>query len=64
MLCYQLLVNWTERLPTEYLAFMLRIRINNFLSSQLELLTSLLIWSVLYQLGNTPRFPFWKCLIC
>lgn len=38
MLCYQLLANWTGRLPTEYLAFVLRIRINNFLSSQIRTL--------------------------
>lgn len=36
MLCYQLLVNWTERLSTQYLAFVLRIRINNFLSLQIR----------------------------
>ena len=38
MLCYQLLVNWTERLPTEYLAFVLRIRTSNFLSLQIRTL--------------------------
>lgn len=38
MLCYQLLVNCTETLPTEYLAFVLRIRFNIFLSLQIRTL--------------------------
>lgn len=61
MLCYQLLVNWTEKLSTEYLAFVLRITINNFLSLQIR---PMLIWFLLYQLGNIPCFPFWKCSDC
>lgn len=64
MLYYQLFVNWSERLPAEYLAFVLRIRINNFLSLQIRTLDLSVNLVLIVSTWNTSHCPFWKCLIC